>query len=387
MKIAIVHNEYGKFSGEEAVVRDQVDILKKNEHEVISFIRSSSEISNSRFGTAKAFCSGIYNPFAVRKFRSFLAQNRPDIVHVHNLFPLISPAVLPECKKAGIPVVMTVHNYRLICPSGLFLSGAGVCEKCSGGNEFQCILNNCEKSMPKSIGYALRNWFARIRKFYLNNVSSYAVLSHFQRRVMIENGFPESKICVVPNMCKKRLIANADETATTHKYVAYIGRISKEKGIDLILQAATQLPDIKFRLAGAGGEQYYEKAPQNIEFCGYMAENELNDFIAKSSFVIMPSVWYETFGLTAVESMLQSKPLVYSAIGGLPEVVGGCQFGRPVPPSDLSAFTDAVRDLWSDPVLVARLGKNACKRAEEIFSPEKYYLNMMMIYERLKKYE
>ena len=126
MRIAIVHNQYGKFSGEEAVVRDQAALLRSRGHEVEFFLRSSTELMQMHWGAAKAFFCGIYNPFAVCAFRAFLKEKKPDIVHIHNLYPLISPAILPECTKAGIPVIMSVHNYRLICPNGLLMNRESV---------------------------------------------------------------------------------------------------------------------------------------------------------------------------------------------------------------------------------------------------------------------
>ncbi len=167
MKICLVHNEYGTFSGEEAVVASQVGLLEKHGHTVCQFTRSSTEIPQMKFGPLQALCSGIYNPFSVQSFRRFLSDLRPDLVHIHNLYPLISPAVLHVCKEFSLPVVMTLHNYRLMCPNGLFMVNGTICEKCRGGRELWCLLNNCEGNLGKSLGYALRNYIARIRKSYL----------------------------------------------------------------------------------------------------------------------------------------------------------------------------------------------------------------------------
>ncbi|MCK4981824.1 MAG: glycosyltransferase family 4 protein, partial [Victivallaceae bacterium] len=343
MKIAIVHNEYGKFSGEEAVVRDQIELLKSQGHEVVTFIRSSVEISNMFFGKIQAFLCGIYNPFAVRAFREFLKQKQPDIIHIHNLFPLISPAILPECKKAGIPVVMTVHNYRLICPNGLFMNSGGICEKCSGGKEWNCVKYNCENSRLKSFGYALRNRFARFKRYYLDNVDIFAVLTEFQRQKLIKNNFPEKKIIVLANMNVD--IDKVKKSINQGDYVAYAGRLSKEKGIDLIIAAAAKLPRIKFKLAGSGAEQFRDNAPANLEFCGYLSGDELDDFYSNCRFAVMASTWYEGFPITLLDAMACGKTVIVPDIGGLPEIEGGITF----PPGNISVFTEKIKELWDNP--------------------------------------
>ena len=377
MKIAIVHNEYGKFSGEEAVVRDQIELLKSQGHEVVTFIRSSVEISNMFFGKIQAFLCGIYNPFAVRAFREFLKQKQPDIIHIHNLFPLISPAILPECKKAGIPVVMTVHNYRLICPNGLFMNSGGICEKCSGGKEWNCVKYNCENSRLKSFGYALRNRFARFKRYYLDNVDIFAVLTEFQRQKLIKNNFPEKKIIVLANMNVD--IDKVKKSINQGDYVAYAGRLSKEKGIDLIIAAAAKLPRIKFKLAGSGAEQFRDNAPANLEFCGYLSGDELDDFYSNCRFAVMASTWYEGFPITLLDAMACGKTVIVPDIGGLPEIEGGITF----PPGNISVFTEKIKELWDNPELSKKLGAKGRARALKLYSPSAYYSKLIGIYKNL----
>ena len=130
MKIAIVHNDYGNFSGEEAVVRDHAALLSGLGHEVVFFRRSSAELKGAA-GNIRGFFCGIWNPVSRKRFAEFLDREKPDIVHIHNLYPLINPCVLPEAKKRKIPVVMTLHNFRLVCPNGLFSVGNRICAECA----------------------------------------------------------------------------------------------------------------------------------------------------------------------------------------------------------------------------------------------------------------
>lgn len=155
MKILLVHNNYGKYSGEEAVVDKMTEMLQARGID-IAFYRQTSEGSRETLGgKIKGFLCGIYSPEGIRGMREALRRERPDVVNVHNLYPFISPAALQECRKAGVPVVMTVHNFRLVCPTGLFMRNGAPCEIClERGNEWSCLRHNCEHSLLKSAGYS-----------------------------------------------------------------------------------------------------------------------------------------------------------------------------------------------------------------------------------------
>lgn len=155
MKVLLVHNDYGKYSGEEAVVDRMAAMLSAHGHDVAQLRMTSAGSRESLSGKIRGFVAGIYSPAGVKAMREALRREKPDVVNVHNLYPFISPAALKECHKAGVPVVMTVHNFRLICPTGLFMRDGSPCELClQRGNEWGCVRYNCEHSMMKSVGYA-----------------------------------------------------------------------------------------------------------------------------------------------------------------------------------------------------------------------------------------
>ena len=272
MRILVVHNRYGKFSGEESVVDAQVKLLVDDDHEVMRFERSSTEI-RSVYGKIKAFFTGIYNPSSARQLRQLLKAFCPDIVHIHNLFPFISPGILPECKKAGIPVVMSVHNYRLTCPNGLHLTRGQICEKCCNGREWWCVLRNCERNIFKSLGYALRHYIARKLYFFLDNVTMYACLTAFQKRRLIDAGFSEDRIAVLPNTCSVQV----EESSSEGDYVGFVGRVSPEKGVDILLQSAEILDTVSFNIAGdCTAEPGIDTAvSSNVKFCGFLQGKDI----------------------------------------------------------------------------------------------------------------
>ncbi len=379
MKICLVHNEYGTFSGEEAVVTSQIKLLEEHGHEICRFTRSSTEIEQMRLGKLRALCSGIYNPFSVRSFRRFLIGEQPDFIHVHNLYPLISPAILHVCKEFHVPVVMTLHNYRLICPNGLFMVRGKICEKCCGGKEFYCFVNNCEGSIGKSLGYALRNYVARIRKSYLRHIHGLAALTDFQRQKLIQEGYSVARIQIVPNMSKA---ASGNGGETLGDYIGYVGRISPEKGVDNLLEAAIKHPDINFQAAGDYDKapELVEQAPQNFHFKGHLSYDAVGLFIAKSRFIVLCSICYEGFPMILVEAMLRCRPVIASRLGGIPEVVDDGVTGLLFEAGNADDLVDKIQYLWDNPDICRKMGKAGKEKALREYTPDVYYKRLMDMY-------
>lgn len=368
MKILLVHNDYGKYSGEEAVVDKMAAMLTKRGHTVVQLRRSTAGVRESLAGKISGFISGIYSPSGVRAMRHALEEHRPDVVNVHNLYPFISPAALRECKRAGVPVVMTIHNFRLICPTGLFMRGNRPCELClQKHNEWGCVRFNCENSMLKSIGYAARNAAARIKRHYLDCVNRFACITDFQRQKLIEYGFPPEKLVVIPNAMDH----NADPVLCEGSYVAYCGRISREKGVDMIIDAARRHPEIPFRMAGAvRDKELVADLPANVSLMGYLSGNALKEFYQNARFFVMASRWYEGFPMTILEAASYCKPMVAPDHGGFTEIIGSGDnaVGRLVPPNDARALESAILRLWNAPRESEALGLAAHRKLREQFS-------------------
>lgn len=384
MRVMLVHNEYGAFSGEEAVVQNIQKMLEQHGHRVILFMRSSSEIARMRFGKIHAFFSGVYSFSSKKTIHRYLKEFKPDIVHVHNLFPLISPSVLGECRRASVPVVMTVHNYRLVCPNGLYMIDGQVCEKCSGGCEYWCILRNCEKSLFKSLGYALRNYVARRRRLFLDNVTVYAALTEFQRQRLIRAGFPVGRIAVIPNMADSVEIEATDELG---KFVGYVGRISPEKDLPTLMEAARSCSHIQFKAAGIYDRMPHllTEAPKNFEFCGHLDKRQLSEFYANSRVLVLCSICYEGFPSVLLEAMLGGKPVICSRIGGLPEIVDDRVNGLLFQPGNVEDLAEKIRCLWNQPDICRKMGQRGREKALGEYSQEKYYEHLMAVYKRAIK--
>ena len=383
MKICLIHNAYYRHSGEETVVENTRRLLEERGHLVTTYFKSSEEIPDMYFGRTRAFFSGIYSFSSKKAMRRLLAEYKPDIVHVHNVFPLISPSVLGECRKAGVPIVMTVHNYRLVCPNGLHMVRSQICEKCSGGREWWCVLRNCERNLFKSLGYALRNYIARTLRLFHDNVTMYICLTEFQKRKLIVAGLPEDRIAVIPNMCS----IQTKESSSEGDYVGYVGRLSPEKGIDVLLQCAQILQSVRFRVAGeyVRGPDISRGAPSNIEFCGFLQGDDLNMFRRQMRIAVMPSLWYETFGLILAEASLYGKPVVASRLGAMAEIVDDGKTGLLFDSGNAEDLARKIRTLWDDPELCRQMGQAGKEKALREYSPEKYYDRLMAVYEKAIK--
>ena len=370
MKILLVHNDYAKYSGEEAVVDKMNSLFQKLGHEVCQLRMTTAGSRDNLKGKIKGFAAGIHSPKGIKAMKEILEKEKPDIVNVHNLYPFISPAALRECKKAGIPVIMTVHNYRLMCPTGLFMRKNKPCELClQKGNEWGCIKYNCEKSILKSVGYAARNAVARSRKHYLECVDMFACLTDFQRRKLLEAGFPKEKLTVIPNSVTKKEKSSEDEN-----YVAYAGRLSEEKGINLILEVAKRNPNINFKFAGSLNINDPEltnslKELKNIQLLGHLSGEELEDFYRKASFFVMASLCYEGFPMAILEAGRYGKPFVAPNHGGFTEIIDG--IGILFKPGDADSLEEAVVSLWNDKEKIKDLGEKTYNKISTEYSENK----------------
>jgi len=386
MRVLIIHNKYGKYSGEEAVIDSQIELLRKRGVTVESYFRSSEEIPRMKYGQFRAFLTGFYNPKSIKEVSDILLEFKPDIVHIHNLYPLISPAILKKIKAMDIPIAMTVHNYRLCCPNGLYFSKNEICERCNGGKEWNCIIRNCESDYMKSIGYSLRNFFARIKKYYLNNVDRYLCLTEFQKGKMIENGYCENRIVIIPNMYKEvsHQIYNGEK-----EYFAVVGRISPEKGVEKLISVAHKLKHIEFKLAGQKRDGYLEdiKLPDNLEFVGSLNRNQLCDFYAKSTALIHTSRVYEGFPMVFPEAMSFRLPIIAPRMAGYPEIIEDGINGLLYDTDDINDLTSKIVSLWESPSDRDKFGESGFIKMKSMYSEMVYGDKLLNEYENILKNE
>ncbi len=381
MRILFVHNDYASLSGEEHAAETIADLCASHGHEVIWFRRSSSEIGDSIGGKAKAFFAGIHNPFAVRSLSRMLDEVEPDLVQVQNIYPLLSPSIFRPIKSRGIPVVMRCPNYRLFCPNGLHLVRGEVCEKCLGfGREAWCILKNCENSLFKSTGYALRNAWARLSGRILKNVDMFIVQTEFQKGKFVERGIPESRIGIVPGFVPDNDEAQPQELGDL---VTFVGRVSPEKGIEDFLAAARLLPDVPFAVAGSenGMPGVRKRSPANVQWLGFLNANELHDLYARSRIVVVPSRWYEGFPNVVAQAMACARPVVAARIGAMTSIVEDNRTGLLAEVADPHDLARKIEALYHDHALCRRMGQAAREKAVVQYSSDSIYLALTTVYD------
>lgn len=385
MKVLIVHNNYGKYSGEEAVVDKMATMFMDCGHEVCFYRQTSEGCRDSLSGKINGFLCGLYSRNGVKGMREVLQREKPDVVNVHNLYPFISPAALFECKRAGVPIIMTVHNFRLICPTGLFMRNGKPCEHClERGNEWGCIWHNCEHSILKSVGYAARNAVARWTRVYMDCVDRFACITEFQRQKLVAAGFGIGRIVVIPNSID---VSEEKVEPTIGTYVAYLGRLSFEKGYDLLVEVAQRHPEISFRFAGTQREESNTDYPSNVEFVGYLKGEKLKGFIKGSRFLVMPSRCYEGFPMAILEAAQHGKSVIGPNHGGFMEIIGtGAEaIGKLFEPGQVDDLEKKITNLWMNPQECVRLGQMAFDKLKGRYSSEVVSKQWMQLLEEVKK--
>jgi glycosyltransferase involved in cell wall biosynthesis len=385
LQVLIAHNDYGKFSGEEQAVETAAGVLAENGHEVRWLRESSAGIEGSLSGKIDAFFSAFYSPGARRKMAGLLDRFPIDLVHVQNLYPFLSPSILIPCRQRGIPVVMRCPNYRLFCPYGLHLSKGEVCERCLGGREWHCILRNCAGEPAKSLGYALRNAFARVSGMIKDNVSVFVVLSEFQKRRFVQGGIPAERIEILPNIAPR---VDADlEADGRGDAVSFIGRMSPEKGVATFLEAAEKLGHLKFQVAGEqrAGYDAGVAIPGNLSILGFLSGAALDRVFRSTRILVFPSICFEGFPNAVAQAMAYGIPVVASRLGAVPEIVEDGVTGLLFEPGDALDLAEKIDHLWRRPELCRQMGRAGREKALREYSKERFYERLMAIYDKARK--
>ncbi len=382
MKVFQVYNQQRSlFGGEWSVIETTARLLERDGNISRLVMKSSRDLNKSLLAKMRAFCGGTYNLKSYYEFRQLLKADSPDVVHVHSLYPMFSPSILVACRRARVPVVMTVHSHLLTCPNWYHFFRGRVCEECLNGHEYRCLLKNCRGNLAESFAYALRAYVARVFRLFRDNVDLFIVLTDFARRKLLEAGFRPGQLVVIPNTTE---IPEAPTDPRGGRYAAFAGRLSREKGIETLVSAAAQNPRLQVRIAG-GGPGYSAlsaAAPANVQFGGMLNHDELMRFYRKARFVVVPSTCLEQFGIVGIEAMAHGLPVIGSRIGGLPEVVDDQVTGLLFEPGNAEDLARKMGILWADPHLCRQMGKKGREKVIRLYSQDKYYVDLMKAYGR-----
>ena len=330
----------------------------------------------------------IYSFEAKKKIGQLIRDSRPDLAHLQNFYHQLSPSILKEIKKHNIPIVFTAHDLKLLCPNYQLLCKGEICEKCKGHHYVQCVRNKCMKnSTAASLIGMTEMYFHRMLKSY-QNIDVIITPSAFYRSKFIEFGFSPEKIVHIPNFVDAGCYT---PNYCSNGYIAYIGRLSKEKGILTLIKAMKSLKNTDLYIIGDGPlrpelkKNIDEMGMSNIKLLGFKSGQELDSLIRNCAMTVLPSEWYENAPLSVLEAMACGKPVIGADIGGIPELVQHGKTGLIFEPGNSEQLSERLMDLCSNPQKVVEMGKKARRRVEKDFSKEEHFEKIEAIYKRLLK--
>lgn len=384
MRILMVHNYYQQRGGEDESTDQEISLLRKSGHEVRLYSRHNDEIKSfSPLRKAALFFEPTWSPRAFKEIRRVIQEFRPDVVHVQNFFPLISPSVFYACGSFGVPVVYTLRDYRLLCSTGWLYRNGTVCEECLHRSIWRGTLHGCYRdSLPQSAAVSLMLSVHRSLGTWRRNVSLFIALTEFSKQKFIEGGLPGDKIAVRPNFLEDDPGPGGDE----RQGALFVGRLSHEKGVEFLLDAWENLPDISLKVVGDGPLRPWmknfvkERRLQNVTMAGFMPLPDALREMQKASFLVMPSVWYETFGRTIIEAYACGTPVIASRLGAMADLVEDGRTGLLFEPGNADDFVEKIRQTAGNPDAVRKWGRQARSAFEAKYSAEAAAESLVQIY-------
>lgn len=382
MKVLVAHNFYQHQGGEDAVFASEMTLLRRNGNEVIEYVRHNSDINKfalTQFAILPA--RTLWNWDSYAQIKRILLEQKPDIAHFHNTFPLISPAAYHACWDLKIPVVQSLHNSRLFCPSGgLFYQGS-YCERCLGKSlPWAGIARGCYRNSRVQTGMVgIMTAAHRHLGTWNEKVSRYVVFNSFFRQKFIQAGLPPEKIAIKPHFLEDPGPGSKDR-----QYALYVGRLSEPKGVLTLLGAAQKLPHVPIKLCGSGPlEEHVSsivRSSDNLEVIPFGPREQVLELMKNAAFLIWPSEAVESFGLVALEAFACGKPVIFSGLGAMPDLVEQNRTGiafRAGDPDDLAA---KIAWAWEHGDEMSRMGRTARQVYEAHYSADRNYGQLMQIY-------
>lgn len=384
MRILVAHNHYQQRGGEDAVFAHETAMLERAGHEVHRYIVHNDAIDGFQ-AKAAAFATAPYSGASRKAFDIELARIAPDVVHVHNYFPLLTPSVFYACAARGIPVVHTLHNFRMMCANGFLLRNGEICEKCIKGSPFWAVAHRCYRgSATGSLALARMISAQRRWRTWHEKVTRFIVLTQFERRKFIEAGVPEDRICLKPNYVPDPDVHTQgppDERAG----VLYVGRLSAEKGLRTLIEAWRDF-DAPLRIAGDGPlmDELRKSAPANVSLLGHLPSEQVHAEMARAALLVMPSNWYEGFPVTLVEALACGLPVAASRIGSLQEVVRDGETGVLFRPNHATDLVRTLKPLLDDKTRLAGMSSSARSCYEQNYTADKNLQMLQAVYEEAR---
>ncbi|MEU4496247.1 glycosyltransferase [Streptomyces sp. NPDC023998] len=376
MHVLVVHNRYASAqpSGENKVVDQEVGLLREAGHRVEVFERRSDDIAaRSLLGKAAVPLLVPWNPAVRSELAARLRTERPDVVHVHNVFPLLSPAVLAACADAGVPAVATLHNYTQVCPPGTLQRDGQPCTECVGSAPLPAVRHGCYRNsrlatVPLAVSMSVnrRRWWSGVERFFC--------ISAAQRDVLVGAGMPAERLAV-----KHNFVPDPGACRTgAGEHLLYLGRLAEAKGVRLLMAAWDEIAadggvGVPLVIAGAGPLEpevtAWAAGRDDVRYVGLYDPAQCRQAVARSVAVVAPSTWLEAFGLVVVEAMAAGVPTVAAGHGAFVELVEDGVTGLLHRPGEPASLASCIRRIAAEPARNREMGQAARRRYEQGFSP------------------
>jgi len=388
VKILLVHNAYREPGGEDVVFEQERQVLEEAGHQVVTYRRNNHEVNgDSLAGQLSLASKTVWAGDSRREFAAMLCRETPHIVHLHNTFIVISPSIYSACREAGVPVVQTLHNYRLLCPAANFFRQNRVCEECVEHSLWRGVLHGCYRdSRAATSAVALMLAVHRWRRTWSWGVDRFVAVSGFSREKFIEAGIPAEKIALKPNF----VYADPGCRARSGKYALFIGRLTPEKRVITLLEAWRRLPvRIPLEIAGGGPQraaleaQARQKEVCDARFLGQLPRDEAMAVLKGAWCLIFTSEWYENFPVTIAEAFACGVPVICSRLGAMQEMVADGRTGLHFIPGDAEDLARKVEWAWTHPEEMAAMGRAARAEYEAKYTADRNYQMLMEIYQKV----
>ena len=393
MKILAIHNFHraGSASGDDQVFKQETAMLEAHGHQVVRYSTINDTFDKAGvWGKLSSALGMLWSCKHYSQVKKIIRKERPDVVHIHTFFPLLSPSVLYAAKKYCGKVVATLHDTRFVCPCATSLRGTQLCNACGDGNYFRMVKYGCFKgsrlqSLIVAAIFTFHRWF---RSFY-RQIDRYVCLNDNQISLLKDIGFEEAKI-----IKKYNFVPDAQGKASVQipadmpsRYAVFYGRIGEEKGIRILQKIWEQLPDIPLVVMGGGPlaeefDQWAQDKP-NVYNLGYTQHELCLSIVKGGEFVVFPSIWYEGCSMVEIEAQSLGKPLVATDLGFSVEAIEEGFNGFKVPLGDVDGFVRKIRSLWEQPELCVKMGENAREDYLAKYTPEDNYNQLIAVYESL----
>ena len=368
-RVLQVHTRYRLAGGEDQVVEAERRLLEEAGVEVHQIVFDNAALRESRglVGDLGLAASAVWSRSAQRRVEAAIVAKRPQVMHVHNTFPAASPSVYATAAAYGVPVIQTLHNYRFVCPAATAFRDGHACTDCVGRSiPWPAVLHACVRgSRPQSFVAATTLTIHRARGTFARGISGYVALTSFQRKVMIDGGLPAERIRVIPNF----LEPDPGIERGSRDGILFVGRLSHEKGIAVLLEAANLVPRVVRFIGGGPLASDVQKADAlgDVSYLGSVARPSVIDELRRTIALVLPSVWFEGFPLVVLEAFATGTPVIASRIGSLTELIEGGVNGLLAEPNNAVDLADRIRWAIDHPDEMRGMGLNARRSYEARF--------------------